>query len=123
MFYLINLKKSLKNICEVKLQALCYKPATLSQNELHHRKKGCFQSLFKCTLRILKGKKHPKIECWRLQKIQIWTFVSLVHQINTQEVLTLKEIFQKIKAVTGKTLIFMIGPFCSHHSICLNIGS
>ena len=33
-------------------------------------------------LRILKGKKHPKIELQRLQKIRIWTFKSLVHQIN-----------------------------------------
>ena len=28
------------------------------------------------------GKKHPKIELHRLRKIRIWTFESLVHQIN-----------------------------------------
>ena len=67
--------------------------------------------------------KHPKIKLQRFQKIRIWTFVSLVHQINSfEEVLKLKQIFQKDKVVTGKTPRFMIGPFCSRHSICLNIG-
>ena len=33
-------------------------------------------------LRILKGKKHPKIKLQRLQKVRIWAFGSLVHQIN-----------------------------------------
>ena len=75
-------------------------------------------------LRILTGKKHPKIKFQRLQKIRIWTFGSLVHQINSfQEILKLKQIFQKNKAVTGKTPLFVIGQFCSCHTICLNIGS
>ena len=74
-------------------------------------------------LRILTGKKHPKIKLQRLQKIRIWTFGSLVHQINSiKEVLKLKQIFQKNKLVTGKTPLFVIDPFCSRHSICLNIG-
>ena len=30
--------------------------------------------------------------------------------------------FPKNKAVTGKTPLFVIGPFCSRHSIYLNIG-
>ena len=34
------------------------------------------------SLRILTGKKHPKIKFQRLRKIRIWTFGSLVHQIN-----------------------------------------
>ena len=34
-------------------------------------------------LRILTGKKHPKIKLQRLRKIRLWTFGSLVHQINT----------------------------------------
>ena len=72
--------------------------------------------------RILTGKKHTKIKLQHLRKIQIWTFGSLVHQINSfQEVLKLKQIFKKNKAVTGKTPLFVIGPFCSRHSICLNI--
>ena len=47
-------------------------------------------------LRILTGKKHPKIKLQRLRKIRILTFGSLVHQINSfQEVLKLEQIFQK----------------------------
>ena len=34
-------------------------------------------------LRILTGKKHPKTKFQRLRKIRIWTFMSLVHQINS----------------------------------------
>ena len=34
-------------------------------------------------LRILTGKKHPKIKLQRLLKIRIWTFESLVYQTNT----------------------------------------
>ena len=30
--------------------------------------------------------------------------------------------FQKNKVVTGKTPFFVIGPFCTHYSICLKIG-
>ena len=33
-----------------------------------------------------------------------------------------KQNFQKSKVVTGKTLFFVIGPFCTHHPVCLNIG-
>ena len=72
---------------------------------------------------ILTGKKHPKIKLQCLRKIQIWTFGSLVHQINSfQEVLKLKQIFQRNKAVTGKTPLFVIGQCFSHHSICFNIA-
>ena len=47
-------------------------------------------------LKILTGKKHPKIKLQRLQKIRILTFGLLVHQINSfQEVLKLEQIFQK----------------------------
>ena len=34
-------------------------------------------------LRILTGKKHPKVKLQRLRKIRILTFGSLVHQINS----------------------------------------
>ena len=34
-------------------------------------------------LRMLTGKKHPKIKLQRLQKVRIWTFGSLVYQINS----------------------------------------
>ena len=79
--------------------------------------------LMKTILRILTGKKHPKIKLQRLQKIQICTLGSLVHQINSfQEVLKLEQIFQKSKLVTGKTPLSVTGPFCSRHSGCINIG-
>ena len=35
------------------------------------------------SLRILTGKKHPKIKLERLRKIRIWTFGLLLHQINS----------------------------------------
>ena len=34
-------------------------------------------------LRILTGKKHRQIKLQRLQKVPIWAFESLVHQINS----------------------------------------
>ena len=49
-------------------------------------------------LRILTGKKHPKIKLRRLRKIPILTIGSLIHQIDSlQEVLKLEQIFQKKK--------------------------
>ena len=42
--------------------------------------------------------------------------------LSKSKILKLKQNFQKNKVVTGKTLFFVIGPFCTHHSICLNIG-
>ena len=74
------------------------------------------------TLRILTGKKHRQIKLQRLQKVGIWVFGSLVHRINSlKEVLKLKQNFQKNEVVTGKTPFFVIGPFRTHHSICLKI--
>ena len=74
-------------------------------------------------LRILTRKKHPQLRLQRFQKLWIWTFGWLVHQINSlYEVLKLKQIFVKTKLVTGKNSFFMIGPFCTPHSICLGIG-
>ena len=69
-------------------------------------------------LRILTGKKHPKIKLQHLRKIWIWTFGSLVHQIN---------FFSKTgtnfpNVFTGKTPLFVIDSFGSRHTICLNIG-
>ena len=74
-------------------------------------------------LRILTGKKARQIKLRRSQKVVIWAFGSLVHQINSlQKAHNLKQDFQKNKGVTGKTPFYVIGPFCTHHSICLNIG-
>ena len=73
-------------------------------------------------LRILTGKKHPKIKLQRLRKIRIWTFGSLVRQINSfYEVLKLEQISKKNKAVTGRTtlflhfvvaILFVFAPYC-----------
>ena len=47
----------------------------------------------------------------------------MVHQINSlYEVLKLKQSFWKNKVVTGKAPFFVISPFCTPHSICLNVG-
>ena len=40
-------------------------------------------TIAKIQLRIRTGKKHPKIKLQHLQKIRIWTFGSLLHQINS----------------------------------------
>ena len=47
-----------------------------------------------------------------------------MHLIDSlEEVLNLKQNFQKSKVVTGKTSSFAIGPFCTTHSICLKLAS
>ena len=75
----------------------------------------------KC-LRILTGKKQSLIKLQRFRKLWICTFGCLVHQISSLCVaLKLKQNFRKYKVVSGKTPFFVIGPFCTPHSICLNI--
>ena len=75
------------------------------------------------TLRILTGKKQPQIKLERFQEVWIWTSGWLVDQINSLcEGLKLKQNFQKTKIVTGKCPFYVIGPSCTPHSICLNIG-
>ena len=77
------------------------------------------------SLTILTGKKQRQIELQRLQRVWIWTFRLLVHQINPLwQVFKLKQNFKKNKVVIGKIPFFMIGvigAFCTHRSICLNI--
>ena len=81
------------------------------------------QIQFVSELRILTGKKHPQIKLQRFRKLWIWTFGWLLHQTNfLYEALKLKQNFWKNKVVTGKTRFFVIGPFCTPHSICLKIG-
>ena len=42
------------------------------------------RKVFHFELRILlTGKKYPKVKLQRLRKIQLWTFGSLTHQINS----------------------------------------
>ena len=67
--------------------------------------------------------KAPQIKLQRFLKVQIWTFEWFVHQINSlYEVRKVKQNFRKTKVVTGKTPLFLIDPFCTPHSICVNIG-
>ena len=49
----------------------------------------------------------------------IWAIV-ILNQL--YEVLILKLKFQKNEVVSGKSPYFVIRPFCTPHSICLNIG-
>ena len=64
-------------------------------------------------LRIITGKKHPKIKVQRFRKVRIWTFRWLLHQITSlYEVLKLKQNSQKNNVVTFKTLFFVIGSSC-----------
>ena len=75
-------------------------------------------------IKILTGKTHSQIKLKRLRNVWIWCiFGQLVHQINyLEEILILKLNFQKNEVVSGKSPFFVIGPFCTPHSICLNIG-
>ena len=84
------------------------------------KEQNCTVIFWGFLLRILKGKKRPKSKLQRSRKIQIWTFGSLVHQINSfQKIIKVEQIFQKNKVVTGKSPLFIISPFYSRHSICL----
>ena len=76
-----------------------------------------------CSTWRLTVKKHPQMKLQRFRKVWIWTFRCLVHQVNSlYGVLKLNQNFRKNKVVPGKTLFFVISPFCIRHSICLNIG-
>ena len=68
-------------------------------------------------LRIFTGKKHLQIKLGRFRKAWIW------HQSNSlYQILKLKQNFRKNKLVTDKFPFFVISPFCTLHSIYLNIG-
>ena len=63
-------------------------------------------------LKILTGKKHLQIKLQRLQKVWIWAFGSLLHQIKSlYKALKLKQSFRKNKVVTGKTSFFEMVHF------------
>ena len=54
-------------------------------------------------------KKHRHVKLQRLHKVRIWTFGLLAYQINSsEEVLKLKQNFQKNKVVISKTPFFVI---------------
>ena len=70
------------------------------------------------SLKIHTGKKHRQMKPQRLQKVQIWTFGNrlFIRDYYSETIFS-----KKNKVVTGKTPFFVIGQFCSHHFIFLNI--
>ena len=100
---------------------ILYNLISITKLQKNHSIKANFNLTTQATLKILIWKKHCQIKLQRLQKVRTWALGLLVHQINSlEEVLRLKQNFQKNKVVTGKTSLF--GPFYTHHSICFNIG-
>ena len=85
------------------------------------------QKVNELNLGYSQGKKHPnnktpQIKLQSFRKAWIWIFGWLVHQINSLcEVLKPKQNFRKNKVFTGKAPFFVIGAFCTSHSVCLNI--
>ena len=75
-------------------------------------------------VRMVTGKKHHQIKLRHLQKVRIWAFGLLLHQINSiEEVLKLKQIFQKNEIVSGKLhSLWQVWSMLHYHFICLNIG-
>ena len=57
----------------------------------------------------------------RSTNMGVWA-VGTLNQLFERGSLTETKLSKKSKAVTGKNQFSMIGPFCSYHSICLNIG-
>ena len=52
--------------------------------------------------------------------MDIWLLVRQIKSV--YEVFKLKQNLQKNKVITSKALFFVTGPFCTHQSICYNIG-
>ena len=68
---------------------------------------------------MLTGKKHRQIkQKYEYRHLGCWYIKSTLYK----KLLNWNKIFKKNKVVTGKTLLFVIGPFL-HHSICLKILS
>ena len=72
--------------------------------------------------RILTGEKHRQINSSAYKKYQVGHLCCwYIKLILYKWLLKWIKIFEKNEAATGKTPFFAIGPFCTHHSICLNI--
>ena len=75
------------------------------------------------TLRILTGEKHPQI---KLQPYEMFEYGHLGHWYIKptlfKRFFNWNKNFYKNNVVIGKVPCFVIGPFCTHHSICLNIA-
>ena len=78
---------------------------------------------FQTILRILCRKKLPQMKLQRFRKVRIWKFGWLVYQTTLYtRFLNRNKIFEKNKVVTCKIPFFVIGLFCTPHSIYPNIG-
>ena len=123
----------------VKNREKCFKALEFAPNEKRKLRESDFENKDKVDFRWFASKRKrnipldgtlikdtyreeaPSNKTTALQKGEIRAYGLLV--INSlEEVLKLKQNFQKIKVVTGKTSFFVIGPFCAHHPIGLNIG-
>ena len=80
----------------------------------------------KSELRIVTGKKQRQRKLQRSQKVQKWANGHsdswCIKSSLYKRFLNTNKLFKKNKVVTDKTLFIVTGPFCTHHSICLNIG-
>ena len=72
----LDIKFNVLGITETRLKLNSLPTSTFEQ-------KGYIIKLTTTELRILTGKKHPKIKLQHFRKIRIWTFRSLVRQTNT----------------------------------------
>ena len=84
---------------------------------------GRFSNLHQCTFKDIHWEKAPSNETPTLSKsmnMDIWV-VGTSNQLFIRG-LKPKQNFRKTKLVTGKTPFFVIGPFYTLNSICLNIG-
>ena len=114
--------------------AALYRPPNQSQDEFEtsHNfemtletlaQKGYFVTTVIGDLRILIRKKAPSNKIPALTKsrnMDIYV-VSTSNQLFIRGSSTNTK-FSKNKVVAGKTPFFVTGPFCTHHSTCLNIG-
>ena len=71
------------------------------------------------SLRILTGKKHGQLNFSAYKK---YRYGHLGQWYIKSTLLKRFLNWKKSKVLTAKAPFFVIGPFCAHHSICLNIG-
>ena len=72
------------------------------------------------SLRIFKGKNCPQKKKKKNEYEHLGS--CCIKSTLCKRFLKLNQIFKKSKVVTGRSSFFVIGPFCTPHSVCLNIG-
>ena len=74
-------------------------------------------------LRIFTGNKYLWIRPQSLKKVQsIWVVGTSNKSTLHKRFLHWNKILKKNRVVTGKTSLFGVGPFCTHHSIGLDMS-